>query len=156
METSEHRRRLHVPLTVHDALRRGRAAEAVKYLRHANAELDEHAALEVLQRLGRGEPVNRLEDEAPSGALPPQTDTLPTDVAAKLATGNALDAARCLREKQPGLGEAEALEAVQRHASPLLRQAREETVVPGDSGRYGWVLWTLGLVAAGFALALAW
>ena len=78
---------------------------------------------------------------------------LPSEVAAKLATGNTEDVARRLRETQPGLSEDEAREAVERHASPLLRkQARTETVVRGDSGRMGWAGWLLVLLAAAGAL----
>lgn len=159
MEMSAQPGRLHVPLTVHDALRRGRGTEAVKCLREANPGLSAEAARRAVRRLGQGVPANRLGDAAQPqpGALPDQAAPLPSEVAARLATGNKRDAARCLREKQPGLDEDEALEAVERHASPLLlREAREDTVAVGDSGRFGWVLWTLALLAAGAALALLW
>lgn len=158
MEANATGQRVHVPLTVHDALRRGEGAQALRLLKQANPGLDPAAAEDVAQRLGRGEPAGRLADDAPaaSGALPPQTGALPTEVAAKLATGNVRDAARRLCDRQPGLSQAAALETVQQHASPLLRQAREETVVTGDSRQYGWVGWTLALLVAGVALTVLW
>ena len=41
-----------------------------------------------------------------------------------------------------------------RHCSPLLREAREETVVEGDSRRYGWLAWVAALVIVGGGLAI--
>ena len=71
--------------------------------------------------------------------MPTASDTLPSAVAAKIATGNTLDAARRLRDAKPGLSDAEAREAVARHCSPLLREAREDehvqsVVLRVDSG----------------------
>lgn len=140
--------RLHVPLAVQDALRRGRPTEAAQRLREANPGLDLRQARTALAEVARRPP-----GVMDSGSDPVGQDTLPSEVAAKLATGNTEDAARRLRETQPGLSEDEAREAVERHASPLLRkQARTETVVRGDSGRMGWAGWLLVLLAAAGAL----
>ena len=150
--------RLHVPLPVHDALRRGRPIEAVKALRDANPGLDLRTARDAVERLARN-PASTLVDDDPyrpaDSAAPVGAETLPSEVAAKIATGNTIDAAKRLRDAKPGLSEAEAHEAVKRHASPLLQEARTETVVRGDSGNYGWLGWVLALVVAGgFALWL--
>lgn len=137
-------RRLHVPLTVHDALRRGRATEAARRLREANPGMDARSARAAVAEVAR-RPHGRIEGvAAPAG----EGETLPIEVVAKLATGNARDAARRLRETLPGLSEEEARETVARHASPLLQRARTETVVRGDSGRFGWLGWLLALLAA--------
>ncbi|WP_101925139.1 MULTISPECIES: hypothetical protein [Luteimonas] len=149
--------RLHVPLPVHDALRRGQPVEAMQALRDANPGLDARAARDALGHLARHSAATFGDDDryARSDAAAPVGDaTLPSAVAAKIATGNTVDAARRLRETRPGLSEAEAEDAVRRHASPLLQQARTETVVHGDSGRYGWVGWVAALlvVAVGFGL----
>ena len=149
--------RLHVPLPVHDALRRGRPAEAVKALREANPGLDARSARAAVERIAR-DPATTLADDDPyrpaPGAAPGGSDTLPSAVAARIATGNVVDAARSLRDARPDLSAAEAEAAVTRHASPLLQQARTETVVQGDSRRFGWAVWVLLLVALGAGLAL--
>lgn len=149
--------RLHVPLQVHDALRRGRVAEAVKHLRAANAGLSLEDARGAVQRLAH-DPSDALDADDPfrptGGAAPQATGTLPSEVAAKIATGNTIDAAKRLRDVKPGLSEAQAHEEVAKHCSPLLREARQETVVRGDSGRYGWVWWILALVIVGGGVAL--
>lgn len=41
-----------------------------------------------------------------------------------------------------------------RHCSPLLREARQETVVEGDGRHYGWVGWVAALVIVGGGLAI--
>ncbi|NYZ62435.1 hypothetical protein [Luteimonas deserti] len=157
MSAVNHAGRLHVPLTVHDALRRGKPDEAVRLLRTANPSLDASGARDAVQRLAAN-PSDPLDDDdayRPAGAdVPTATDTLPTEVAAKIATGNTVDAARRLRDAKPGLSDAEAREAVARHGSPLLSEARDETVVRGDSGRYGWVGWVLAIVIVGGGLAV--
>jgi hypothetical protein len=149
--------RLHVPLAVHDALRRGRVIEAIKHLRDANAGLKLADARDAVQRLAEN-PSDALDPDDPfrpaDGNAPQSTGTLPSEVAAKLATGNTVDAARRLRDVKPGLSEEAAREAVARHSSPLLREARQETVVRGDSGRYGWLGWVLALVIIGGGLAV--
>ncbi|MCD9028863.1 hypothetical protein LDO26_11660 [Luteimonas sp. BDR2-5] len=154
---SPHPGRLHVPLPVHDAMRRGRPVEAVRLLRAANPGLGLDDARTAIERLARY-PSSTLEDDDPyrptDGAAPADCGTVPTEVAAKIATGNTGDAARRLREAQPGLSESEARDTVERLASPLLQEARTETVVRGDSGRHGWLGWVLLLVALGVGLAL--
>ncbi|MGO3126517.1 MAG: hypothetical protein ACTIJY_00440 [Luteimonas sp.] len=149
--------RLHVPLAVHDALRRGRVIEAIKHLRDANAGLKLADARDAVQRLADN-PSDALDPDDPfrpaDGNAPQATGTLPSEVAAKLATGNTVDAARRLRDVKPGLSEEAAREAVARHSSPLLREARQETVVRGDSGRYGWLGWVLALLIIGGGLAI--
>ncbi|PJJ97343.1 hypothetical protein CO641_10130 [Lysobacteraceae bacterium NML91-0213] len=137
-----------MPLAVQDALRRGRPTEAAQRLREANPGLDMRQARTAIAEVARRPP-----GVMDSGSDPVGHDTLPSEVAAKLATGNTEDAARRLRDTQPGLSEEEAREAVERHASPLLRQqARTETVVHGDSGRMGWAGWLLGLLVVAGAL----
>ncbi|PBJ82578.1 hypothetical protein CMZ84_10515 [Lysobacteraceae bacterium NML93-0399] len=157
MPAVTHASRLHVPLPVHDALRRGRMSEAVTHLREANAGLSSAEARDAVQRLAAN-PSGALDADDPfrpsGGAAPQDSGTLPSEVAAKLATGNTLDAARRLRDVKPGLSEAEAREEVAKHSSPLLREARQETVVQGDSGRYGWLGWVLALVVIGGGLAI--
>ncbi len=152
MAVVTHAGRLHVPLTVHDALRRGRPRDAERAMREANPGLDAAAARDAVQRLA-ADPAGSLDDDDPyrprAGAAPIAAGTLPSEVAAKIATGNTLDAAKRLRDAQPGLSEDEAREAVSRHCSPLLREAREETVVAGDGRDYGWVGWVLALVVLG-------
>ncbi len=149
--------RLHVPLPVHDALRRGRPIEAIKALRDANPGLDLRAARDAVERLARN-PASTLVENDPYGptatSAPLDADTLPSEVAAKIATGNTRDAARRLRDVKPGLTEEEAHEAVKRRASSLLQEARTETIVRGDSGRYGWVLWVLALLIAAGGVAM--
>ena len=98
--------------------------------------------------------VRSIQIKTAGSDVPTASDTLPSAVAAKIATGNTLDAARRLRDAKPGLSDAEAREAVARHCSPLLREAREETVVEGDSRRYGWLAWVAALVIVGSGLAI--
>ncbi|WP_058834008.1 hypothetical protein [Luteimonas abyssi] len=141
--------RLHVPLSVQDALRRGRPGEAARLLREANPGLDPARAKAAVADVARHPPGQLEGMDAPAG----DCDTLPTEVAAKLATGNTRDAARRLRETQPGLSEEEAQKTVERHASPLMRQARTETVVHGDSGQLGWLGWVLLLLVAAGGMA---
>ena len=157
MSAVTHAGRLHVPLAVHDALRRACPDEAAGLMRQANPGLGRADAIDAIQRLAAN-PSDRLDDNDPyqatAGAAPAESGVLPSEVAAKIATGNIVDAARRLRDAKPGLSEDAARDAVARHCSPLLREAREETVVPGDSGRYGWLGWVLLLVAAGGGVAL--
>ncbi|MCD9033760.1 hypothetical protein LDO32_18775 [Luteimonas sp. Y-2-2-4F] len=141
--------RLHVPLAVQDALRRGRPVEAARLLRKANPGVGPKEARAALADISRA-PAGRIEGVAP----PAGVGELPTEVAAKLAIGHTREAAQRLRDSQPGLSEDEAREIVERRASPLLQQARAGTIVRGDSGRFGWVGWLLVLVAAGTGLSL--
>lgn len=149
--------RLHAPLAVHDALRRGRVSEAIRHLRDANPGLGAADARAAVQRLAEN-PSDALDPDDPfqpaGGAAPEATGTLPSEVAAKIATGNTVDAARRLRDVKPGMSEDAAREAVARHCSPLLSEAREETVVRGDSGSYGWLGWVLAVVVIGGGLAV--
>lgn len=149
--------RLHVPLAVHDALRRGRVNEAIKHLRGANAGLAAADARVAVQRLAEN-PSAALDPDDPfrpaGGAAPEATGTLPSEVAAKIATGNTRDAAKRLRDVKPGLSEEAARDAVAKHGSPLLSEARQETVVRGDSGSYGWLGWVLAIVVIGGGLAI--
>ena len=147
-QTASHAPRLHVPLAVQDALRRGRPVEAARLLRDANPGLDLRQARAALAEVARRPP-----GVASDGTEPVDSGSLPTEVAARLATGNAEEAARRLRESQPGLSEEEARATVERHASPLLRQARTTTVMHGDSRRLGWVGWLLALLAAAGGMA---
>lgn len=157
MAVSQPTGRLHVPLPVHDALRRGRPVEAIRSLRQANPGLDPQGARDAIERLARN-PASTLAPDDPYAprrdAPPPGGDTLPSEVAAKIATGNMIDAATRLQDAQPGLSDEQAREAVRRHASPLLQEARTETVVRGDSGRYGWLAWLLAVVVVGIGLAV--
>ncbi|KLJ00981.1 hypothetical protein [Luteimonas sp. FCS-9] len=145
---------LHVPPGVHDQLRRGRKVEAIKTLVDANPGVglrQAKTAVEALASAGGGE----ISSDRPStGARPVGEATLPSEVAARIATGNTEDAARRLRELDPALDEDAARRTVSRHASPLLREARQETVAPGDSGRYGWLVWVVLLVALAVGLAI--
>ncbi|TDK33855.1 hypothetical protein [Luteimonas terrae] len=149
--------RLHVPLEVHDALRRGSVIEAIKHLRDANTGLLLSDARDAAQRLAEN-PSDALDADDPfqprGGAAPQASGTLPSEVAAKVATGNTRDAAKRLRDIKPGLSEEDAQREVAKHCSPLLREARQETVVQGDSGRYGWLGWVLALVVIGGGLAI--
>ncbi|MBB3344243.1 hypothetical protein [Luteimonas sp. RC10] len=141
---------LHVPPPVHDLMRRGRTIEAIKALRDANPGLSLRAAKDTVEALdGRDDPYRPSSQARPVGEA-----TLPTEVAARIATGNTEDAARRLRELDPALDDEAARQTVSRHASPLLREARQETVVVGDSGRYGWLLWVALLLVLGVGLAL--
>ncbi|MEN5116452.1 hypothetical protein ABE488_03815 [Luteimonas sp. TWI662] len=141
---------LHVPSPVHDLLRRGRKVEAIKILRDANPGLSLRAAKDSVDALdGRDDRYRPSSQASPVGEA-----TLPTEVAARIATGNTEDAARRLREFDPALDDEAARQTVSRHASPLLREARQETVVAGDSGRYGWLLWVALLLALSVGLAL--
>lgn len=157
MSAVTHAGRVHAPLAVHDALRRGQPDEAVSLLRGANPGLGRDDARRAVQRLAANpsDPLDLDDPFHPAGSdVPTASDTLPSAVAAKIATGNTLDAARRLRDAKPGLSDAEAREAVARHCSPLLREAREETVVEGDSRRYGWLAWVAALVIVGGGLAI--
>ncbi len=149
--------RLHVPLAVHDALRRGSAIEAIKQLRDANPDLKLADARDAVQRLADN-PSDALDPDdrfrPAGGAAPPSSGTLPSEVAAKLATGNILDAAKRLRDVKPGLSEEAARDAIAKHGSSLMREARQETVVRGDSGQFGWLGWVLALVVVGGGLAI--
>ncbi|PBS13150.1 hypothetical protein CMZ82_05900 [Lysobacteraceae bacterium NML93-0792] len=157
MSAVTHAGRVYAPLAVHDALRRGKPDEAVSLLRDANPGLGRDEARQAVQRLAAN-PSDPLDHDDPfrltGSDVPTASDTLPSAVAAKIATGNTLDAARRLRDAKPGLSDAEAREAVARHCSPLLRKAREETVVEGDSRRYGWLAWVAALVIVGSGLAI--
>lgn len=157
MSVVTHAGRLQVPLAVPDALRRGRPREAERVLREANPGLDAADARQAIVRLAAN-PSDPLDDNDPyrpgAGASALTTDTLPSEVAASIATGNTVDAARRLQDVRPDLSEADARDAVARHCSPLLRQAREHTVVRGDSGRYGWLGWALAVVVIGGGLAV--
>lgn len=141
--------RLHVPLAVQDALRRGRPAEAARLLREANPGIGPKEARAALADISRA-PAGRIEGVAP----PAGAGQLPTEVAAKLAIGHTREAAQRLRDSQPGLSEEEARQIVEQRASPLLQHARTGTIVRGDSGRFGWAGWLLVLVAAGVGLSL--
>lgn len=157
MSAVTHAGRVHAPLAVHDALRRGQPDEAVSLLRTANPGLDRDAARHAVQRLAANpsDPLDHDDPFRPAGRdVPTASDTLPSAVAAKIATGNTVDAARRLRDTQPGLSESQAREAVARHCSPLLREARQETVVEGDGRHYGWVGWVAALVIVGGGLAI--
>ena len=120
MSAVTHAGRVHAPLAVHDALRRGKPDEAVSLLRDANPGLGRDEAREAVQRLAANpsDPLDHDDPFRPTGSdVPTASDTLPSAVAAKIATGNTLDAARRLRDAKPGLSDAEAREAVARQKS---------------------------------------
>ena len=103
-----------LPAMDDDDLRRGQPDEAVSLLRGANPGLGRDDARLAVQRLAANpsDPLDPDDPFHPAGSdVPTASDTLPSAVAAKIATGNTLDAARRLRDAKPGLSDAEAREA---------------------------------------------
>jgi len=147
----------HLTCLIRDALRRRSVMEAIKHLRDANPGMGLADARDAVQRLAN-DPSAWLDPDDLSrpagGAAPPSSGTLPSEVAAKIATGNTVDAAKRLRDAKPGLSEEAARDAIAKHGSSLMREARQETVVRGDSGQFGWLGWLLALVIVGGGLAI--
>lgn len=157
--------RITISTAVRKALDDGRFVEAIKVLRQeAGLDLRQSKAI-----------VDGLRWQGPSGDMATAsgtaaTDALPQDVVDAFLRDGLIAGIKRLREARPGLQLADATKLVKQldsiphqplPPSPASRRspiksvsAARPTIEHGDSGRNGWLVWLLLVVAA--ALAWAW
>lgn len=133
------------------ALSQGRTIEAIKIVREATGLGLKEAKDAVEAYMAHGPLMKGLESRI--SARVDGGFEIPQEAADALARGDLIDAIKRLREANPHLGLKEAKDAVDGlkrksvAGMPLSRLQRVPTVSPGDSGRGGWWLLVVAVLA---------